>query len=253
MSKKYIFFDIDGTLTDSNPGGKILESTYRTLDKLRENGHFVAIATGRAEWMAREFAKLSGINNLVTDGGNGLTIDGKILYIKPLDFNAANQVIDECIKNHYPYAVSIGNEEALYSNQHDIENCQIHVKPIVDEKLDFHKVNAIYKIFIFLTKEEEKKLDLDKLDHMRYFDDQIIVEPTEKYKGILEMVKLMGGNEEDIVVFGDGHNDYSMIRQAPISIAMGNASDELKEIATFVTKRNDDDGIEYACRHFGWI
>ena len=45
MERKYIFFDIDGTLLDDNPGGKILESTYRTLDKLKENGHFVAIAT----------------------------------------------------------------------------------------------------------------------------------------------------------------------------------------------------------------
>ena len=45
MERKYIFFDIDGTLTDANPGGKILESTYRTLDQLKANGHFVAIAT----------------------------------------------------------------------------------------------------------------------------------------------------------------------------------------------------------------
>ena len=37
MERKYIFFDIDGTLLDDNPGGKILESTYRTLDKLKEN------------------------------------------------------------------------------------------------------------------------------------------------------------------------------------------------------------------------
>ena len=52
MERKYIFFDIDGTLTDANPGGKILESTYRTLDQLKANGHFVAIATGRAQYMA---------------------------------------------------------------------------------------------------------------------------------------------------------------------------------------------------------
>ena len=50
MERKYIFFDIDGTLLDDNPGGKILESTYRTLDKLKENGHFVAIATEHNIW-----------------------------------------------------------------------------------------------------------------------------------------------------------------------------------------------------------
>ena len=44
-----------------------------------------------------------------------------------------------------------------------------------------------------------------------------------------------------------------MMSQAPIAIAMGNAIDELKEVATFVTKNCDDDGIEYACQHFHWI
>ena len=63
----------------------------------------------------------------------------------------------------------------------------------------------------------------------------------------------VGGNVKDIVVFGDGHNDLSMIRQAPISIAMGNAIDELKQLATFVTKDCQNDGIEYACQYFGWI
>ena len=67
------------------------------------------------------------------------------------------------------------------------------------------------------------------------------------------MVSYLGGSFEDVVVFGDGHNDLSMIKAAPISIAMGNAIDEVKAAATFVTKRSDDDGIEYACKHFGWI
>ena len=67
------------------------------------------------------------------------------------------------------------------------------------------------------------------------------------------MIHHLGGNEEDVVVFGDGHNDISMVKQAPISIAMGNAIDKLKEHATFITKSNKEDGIEYACRHFGWI
>lgn len=48
MTKKYFFFDVDGTLTTQNPGGTILPSTLKTLEKLKENGHFVALATGRS-------------------------------------------------------------------------------------------------------------------------------------------------------------------------------------------------------------
>lgn len=47
MEKKYLFFDIDGTLTDRSTG-EIVPSAREALTRLEENGHFVAIATGRA-------------------------------------------------------------------------------------------------------------------------------------------------------------------------------------------------------------
>lgn len=253
MERKYIFFDIDGTLTDANPGGKILESTHRTLRKLKENGHFVAIATGRAQYMAMDAAKEAHLDCLVTDGGNGITLNGQLKYIKPIDFIQANRVIDQCIENHLPFAVALENNNKLYTNQKDSKDQRLPGELIVDENIDFHQVKEIFKIFISCSEQEEKLLDLDTLDYMRYFKGQVIVEPAEKYQGILEMVHLLNGDEKDIVVFGDGLNDISMIKKAPIGIAMGNAIDEVKEVADFVTKRNDDDGIEYACRHFGWI
>ena len=65
---KYIFFDIDGTLTD-NTTGKIVPSAQEALDKLQENGNFVAIATGRAYYKAKNFLKEVGLNNMVCNGG----------------------------------------------------------------------------------------------------------------------------------------------------------------------------------------
>ena len=44
-----------------------------------------------------------------------------------------------------------------------------------------------------------------------------------------------------------------MFKDEWTSIAMGNGRDELKQLATFVTKNVDDDGIYYACKHFGFI
>ena len=244
MERKYIFFDIDGTLTDANPGGKILESTYRTLDQLKANGHFVAIATGRAQYMAMDAAREAHIDCLVTDGGNGITLHNKLLYIKPIDFVQANRVIDQCIEHHLPFAVALGNEAVLYTNQSDQKNQKLPVKLVVDESIDFHQVKQIYKVFIECSEQEEKLLDLGTLDYMRYFKGQVIVEPAEKYQGILEMVHLLKGDEKDIVVFGDGLNDLEMIHYVGHGIAMGNAVDELKEIADEVIGHVDERGLE---------
>lgn len=251
---KFFFFDIDGTLTNANPGGIILPSTYETLDKLRANGHFVAIATGRDHWMAMEFSKTSKIDNLVCDGGNGLVLNGKLLGIEPLNRDICLEIIDECLENNFPFAVSLGDNPNLYSCNDLMAKYHVPGELVIDESLDFHQVTKIFKIFIMATKEDEAKLkSIHKLGYMRYHGDQLIVEPIEKYRGILKMVAINNGNPDDIVVFGDGINDISMMKQAPISIAMGNAIDEVKEVATFITKSNQDDGIAFACKHFGWI
>lgn len=67
------------------------------------------------------------------------------------------------------------------------------------------------------------------------------------------MVDHFKGNYKDVVVFGDEKNDLSMFRDEWTSIAMGNAIDELKEKATYVTTPCDQDGIYNACVYFGWI
>ncbi|MDR3093560.1 MAG: HAD hydrolase family protein, partial [Bacteroidales bacterium] len=53
--------------------------------------------------------------------------------------------------------------------------------------------------------------------------------------------------------FGDGGNDISMLRHVAIGVAMGNATDDVKAQADYVTNSVDDDGIGNALRHFGVI
>lgn len=251
-TKKYIFFDIDGTLTNDNPGGIVLHSTLKTLEKLRKNGHFVAIATGRANFFASEFAQEYGFDNMVSDGGNGVTLNNQLQWIEPLDHSLCLDLIQECLDKHIAFGVSLSDEPKFYTCGN-----QEYTTTMTDDiiKIDsFNHVDKIFKIFVRATEEQEKELvTIHKLGYMRYHQEDLIVEPLDKYHGIETMIELVKGNKKDVVVFGDGKNDLSMMQQAPISIAMGNAIDELKELATFVTKSNKDDGIEYACHHFGWI
>ena len=258
--KKYIFFDIDGTLTNANPGGIILPSTHVTLRKLKENGHFVAIATGRSYSMAKEAMSEADIHNAVCCGGNGLVIDDQVFYIDPLDKEKALEVIQECVEKNIPLGIKKDDTTKIYTHRKDfVEKCpevKSFAQIVYMDNDDYSQFEDIHKIHIALKKGTPNPLETLKttgLHFARYHDLSIIVEPDDKYKGILDMIHHINGKEEDIVVFGDGHNDLSMMSQAPIAIAMGNAIDELKEVATFVTKNCDDDGIEYACQHFHWI
>ena len=67
------------------------------------------------------------------------------------------------------------------------------------------------------------------------------------------MMDLLHAPRKDVVVFGDDTNDLVMFDPGWFSIAMGNGNEKLKEKADYVTAANIDDGIEKACRHFGWI
>ena len=97
MDRKYLFFDIDGTLA---AGGYehtyVPESTMLALRKLREAGHFLCIATGRSNGMAVAFMDAFEIKNMVSDGGNGLTVDGELVGIDPLPHDLVEQLIKEC-------------------------------------------------------------------------------------------------------------------------------------------------------------
>ena len=258
--KKYIFFDIDGTLTNDNPGGIVLPSTHETLRKLQENGHFIAIATGRSYTMAKAAIEETGIKNVVCAGGNGLVLDGKLLYVDPIERDKALLIVNECKQKHIPFVFKIDDSPNYYSYHKDVldyipELKKFAVMNYIDHD-HYEQFNEIHKIYVHFTKDQECPLDsLEKtgMHYARYHDMSVVIEPDDKYKGILDMIQYIHGKEEDIVVFGDGHNDLSMMQKAPMGIAMGNAIDELKEIATFVTKRNDEDGIEYACKYFGWI
>ncbi|MBS5516960.1 MAG: HAD hydrolase family protein [Clostridiales bacterium] len=254
--KKYFFFDIDGTLTTENPGGIVPKSTIRTLEALRAKGHFVCIATGRSQAKALEYTKALGFDNVVSDGGNGITIGGKIVEIVPLPLALCKQLIADCEKKGFPWGVSTGNlpyrtckDGTFWEATHDT-----FMKTLIAPDFDYTKATAIYKVYVACLEEQESQLPLlSQLPFARYHKEYIFVEPDDKSVGIRRMMDTLHAPYQDVVVFGDGKNDLKMFRPEWTSIAMGNGIEALKRKATFVTKRSDEDGIEYACKHFGWI
>lgn len=74
-----------------------------------------------------------------------------------------------------------------------------------------------------------------------------------KQVGMEKLLAHFGIRREECMAFGDGGNDIPMLRYAGIGVAMGNAREEVKAAADYVTSSVDEDGIAMALRHFGLL
>ena len=70
-----------------------------------------------------------------------------------------------------------------------------------------------------------------------------------KASGIASFAREMGIGIDETVAFGDGGNDVPMLEAAGLGVAMGNASDEVKARAGYVTASVDDDGLAQALEY----
>lgn len=257
MKRKYFFFDIDGTLAVGTPGKQYVpESTKKAIELLKAKGHFVAIATGRSYAMAESHMRELGFENMVSDGGNGITINNELITIKPLDYQKCLNLIDECKEKGFIWAISPDNETRRLAPDNRFYDFtkDVYMKTEVVEGLDPRNYDNIYKVYVACFSHEEEKLEsLKELPWCRFHKEYIFVEPGDKSVGIKMMVDHFNGDYKDVVVFGDEKNDLSMFIDEWTSIAMGNAIDELKEKASYVTDTCDNDGIYKACLHYGWI
>lgn len=81
----------------------------------------------------------------------------------------------------------------------------------------------------------------------------IMPKDSDKSKGILAVLETYGWKPENVLVLGDALNDIEMLNFAGIAVAMGNAREEVKAEADYVTDDIDKNGWSNAIKHFGLI
>lgn len=256
-TKKYFFFDIDGTLTD-RATGIMVPSAREAVRKLEAAGHFVSIATGRAYYKAEKFRAAENFHHMVCNGGHGIYFADALRENRPIDYDKAKAIYDQAIGLGYGVLVALDDSDKVYARDFKFyDQAGIRREPttyIINETFDPTDHDEIFKLYISIPEDEEDKLTLKETQgHLRFEKPYLMFQPDAKKAGILRMLDYAGGAPEDVVVFGDDYNDLAMFKEPFYKVAVGNACDALKAEADFVADININDGIYKACEAHGWF
>ena len=257
---KAIFFDVDGTLYSHN-SHSIPQNTINALNSLKEKGIKLYIATGRH---MIELNHLHVLDTFTFDGF--ITLNGQlcfdhdeIIYHRPIEKEDIKRYLDY-IKG-YPIATLFIEKDDMYVNFVDegmIAAQEAISSPIEPVRLNITEHNPIYQMCPYVNFNTHKDILSKLLPHCSitsWHDSALDITPLNGTKviGIQKIMEKYGYTKEEVMSFGDGHNDLEMMEYTGISIAMGNANDEVKKRASYITTSVDEDGITLALKHFNLL
>lgn len=259
---KAVFFDIDGTLV-SFKTHRIPTSTLDAVAALRRYGIKVYIATGRPVQFIDNLGDLEYDGMITVTGAHCYTHNGHIIYHHPVSQKSVERVVAflEC-GNEEAYPVIFVCEDELFVTAVNAEVEEVaHLLniriPAIRPVSYARGKNVLQLISFFKADREEKFMQTLMPDcvSMRWhpsFTD-IIAGGVSKSVGIDKVLAYEEIPLSAAMAIGDGGNDISMISHVPYGVAMGNACEELKRVAAYVTDSVDDDGVAKALRHFGLV
>lgn len=253
----------------------ILDGEIKILDRLIRQGHKVVIATGRSLKSAEELFNNIKLN-IILSNFNGCHISipnkNKILLDTKMNLNSLKKIAKDKILNDIKYNLVFKyldyvrmdnfNDELvfdLYNNFSNFKIKKLDIKNIKDEPISAYmhlkiKENInLDKILKNLNKKYGNELNLwfwrDKIG------DSIVLEINNKkynkWSSILFIADKYKIKKENIITIGDNLNDYEMIKNANHGVAMINGLDEIKEIANYITKYdNNNGGVSHFLNNF---
>ena len=253
--KKIIFFDIDGTLIDSMNGIKsISPKVKQEIKEIQKNGDYAFIATGRPYAFLPKTILDFGFDGFILSNGAHIIINNKTIYSDSIDKVFIKALVDELEENNIEYVLQ--GEENCYMKKHFkdfhayLDKIEVPKKHIKDE-YNCEEID-VYKLEILCKNDEMENLCLDlisKNPQCDYFSSinkraiEVYVKTNSKSKAILKAIDYLNISIESTYAFGDGKNDIDMLKTVKYGIAMGNASNEVKLIADYVTDSVDNDGV----------
>lgn len=251
-----LFFDIDGTLV-SFKTHIVPESTVKAIKEARDKGIKVFISTGRPKIIINNLGKLEFDGYITMNGAYCFAGKDEVIYKSSIPSEDVETVVS-MVKKTSLSCIFVLEKKMFICNPGWMSNefsTTLNIPPLPEIKADDILSNEIFQISPFITPAQEKELmpQIPYCESGRWhtsFTD-IVAKGNGKNRGIDEIIKHFDIPLEATIAFGDGGNDIPMLQHAAIGVAMGNAKDNVKQAADYVTDSVDDDGILKAFQHFG--
>lgn len=260
---KMVATDIDGTILKWS--GEFSPAVIRCIKNLNENDIKVVLITGRMHGSTVPIAEKLGLNTPVVSYQGGLIKDlnNNTLYQKNLPCDCAKEIIRWARENNIH--INLYMNDKLYVEkdssaiQKYIQGKFVNYNVCSFDKLDIADVNKILAIDYndadrvtgWVEELSIKFPDLYIVKSTPYFC-EIGSKDAKKSSGIEHLCNMWGIKKEEVLAIGDQNNDIELLKAGGIAVAMGNATEELKQYADYITDTVDDDGFVKAIDKFVW-
>lgn len=260
---KIIFLDIDGTLLDYDL--KAPQSAIRAVQEARKKGNKVYLSTGRSRAEIYPSIWEIGLDGML--GGNGMYIEDNNTVIQDLVMKKEDviQVVDWMSQNDLGFYLESKN--GLFGSDNLVVKSAKHLFGNAKEE-NCEKVKAVFPHMIYggeLYREDVAKisfclnpnlleearerfgsfLKVDSWTALGKTQDfgEFAVIGADKVHAVDKLLAYLKVGKEDTFAFGDAISDIAMVNYCQVGIAMGNAQEELKEVADYVTDSVNKDGL----------
>ena len=273
MSKKIIFFDVDGTLIEVRGTQEFIpESTIEAVQKTRAKGNLCILCTGRSLPEIYPFILDVGFDGIIGAGGGFVLFQDEILYHKRVSEDAIHHVLDFFDRHHFDYYLE--SNGGLFASEQLIPRLEYIIYGDLQNDPEARRKKAetpnhfIQELKVGTHGKHDDVNKICFLEHPDFKYERIKEEFEEEFKVIPCTVPIFGQESgeltvpgvfkstaieillkhlhipvEDTYAYGDGHNDTDMLEYCGHGIAVGNACQLLKDVADEITDDILNDGI----------
>ena len=267
MMIKLICIDMDGTLLKTE--NEIGLEDQLAIKQAVEQGVLVSITTGRVFNCAQLYANEIGLKTLIiaSNGAYIGDVNGQDIYCNPLDIQdiryflelTSQQGLLSYLTAKFGVISTVELPETnIYKRLNQTlksdEQIRLEVLEGVEEIIAHYPTDILKGVCIG---EDASQLDKvkqqikQKCPHLEVVSSwknnfEVMRKGSSKGEAVAQLAKFYQISPDEVMCIGDSENDLSMIEFAGIGVAMGNAMDQVKEVADFVTKTNQEAGVAHA-------